>query len=743
LFFDLGDYESIRCDYWKIANQLFLESYTKQMVEWCDRHNLIYSAHYWGEETLHWQIPWAGDVMTHFAHQKIVSIDHSIRNIEDPIGVKQASSVSEQLGKVRTISETYGMSGHSLSYEDRKLIGDWEYALGINFLVPYIAHYSFRGRRKRDEPASLFIQEPYWKYEYLLNDYYGRLSYILSRGDRVVDILVLQPLASARTLYKPSMSYPQAHRPDPDCFEGAGAELFEYSQKFIDLCDVLLQGHRDFHLGNEILMAEYGKISGPYLCIGNMRYSLVIIPPSVTWSSTTINLLEKFSDQGGNVLAIKELPTMIDGKKTKSCLPSKVQVIENNIQDILDKAASVLPADVVIHGGPSILYQHRRFGDEDIYFFANSSQENSYLNTRIVLPGTGALELWDAWKNQRYILPHKAAKNKTEICLDFYPVSSYIIIQRKKHTETLKNYFPLPRKFETEINLSRKWDFLRLDPNAITLDYCQVQIQHGVLSGTLPVWKAFRRIRDAGVGAGFKVRFQFEVKEMPKSVFLGTELSDRYQPRLNGELLEEKSPEKWWDPCIDIFEISKKVNIGKNIIEITGITGIDTEIENPYLLGDFSAFAHEGSFIIKKEIKKGIAQNLVTEGYPFYCGRIILSQEITVGEFREKAYIYFDRVDAVIAQVRINRQTAGFLAWKPYCLDVTEYLIPGKNLIEVEIATSMNNLLGPHHNRNGEVKIFVLQQKWTDEINWTDNYYFIPFGIGNAKIGFVSERGIF
>lgn len=593
LFFDVGDYPPLRHDFWRVMNQRFLESCTKQLYDWCTRHKISYSAHYWGEETLHWQIPWTGDVMTHFAYQHVIAIDHILRNIEDPMGVKQAATVAEQLGRPRVISETYALCGHNLTYEERKWIGDWEYALGANFLVPYIPAYSMRGRRKRDEPPSEFIQQPYWPYEGLLNDYYGRLSYALTQGKRVVNLLLLQPLASAWTLYKPGSTQPAAYRPDPDTYEGAGVTLYEFSEGFRKLCERLLREHRDFHLGNEALLAEHGKVEGNQLCVSEMAYSVVLVPPSLNWSRTTVDLLAKFAAQGGKIVAMKPLPTRVDGKEQRDILPAVATIVDD--QNLGETLGRLLPRDIEIDGGAEILYQHRKINDDDLYFLANTSLTKSYPDTWVRIPGSGALELWDALSGERYDLPcTPSADGRLEVRLSFAPVGSYLFVRRPQRAAGLAVFTAPPAKFDSSIPLASRWKLKRLDPNTLTLDYCELKIGGSEWTPRLPVWQAHRRVRQAGIGIDFKLRFRFEVRERPSRLCLAMENPRRYAIRFNGEPVTRKAVATWWDPCLKLFEITTQVRVGHNEVELSGKGGLDTEIENCYLVGDFALAQNQG-----------------------------------------------------------------------------------------------------------------------------------------------------
>ena len=72
--------------------------------------------------------------------------------------------------------------------------------------------------------------------------------------------------------------------------------------------------------------------------------------------------------------------------------------------------------------------------------------------------------------------------------------------------------------------------------------------------------------------------------------------------------------------------------------------------------------------------------------------------------------------------------------WKPYLLDITEKVRPGKNRVEIELVTSLHNLLGPHHDKGGEVRHFVIDRAWMDAADWTDDYFFVPVGVRGAAV---------
>lgn len=740
LFFDIGeDYEKIRCDYWKAASKLFVDTFTRQLYEWCEKHRAIYSGHYWGEETLHWQIPWCGDVMQHFKYQHYVGMDHSIKTIEDPLGVKQASTVAEQLGKPRMMAESYGLSGNGLSHEQRKWIADWEYALGANFLIPYIAQCSLKGRAKRDEPASIFVQQPYWPYEKTIYDYYGRLSYMLTRGKRSVNILLMQPLETARTLYTANKYVTHCYRPDEEAiFESANVSLYEYNQKWMELGDALLAMHRDFHIGNESLLEEYGDALEEGLRVGNYSYQVVIIPPSRSWSWNTIQLLNEFSKKGGKIIAVEPLPTEIGGEKKEEVLPPTIIKISND-RDSLKKALDeIIDRDVCMPDCGDILYQHRHSEEAEIWFFANTSLENRYINTKIGIRGKGQIQIWDALTGQRYQTLTMEQGGRTWIELDFYPVTSYLIVQKEEGQESLPMFPRLPEKFLAEKELKGTWEASTNDYNALVLDFCDLKIEREDWKEHLPMFKAQQRVSQAGIGSKYLRRSEFYVEQCPRDLFLCLEEPERLNISINGKMVSLTGNNWWVDPSFRVFNITEYVEKGRNVIQAEGVVGIDTELENFVLLGKMSVETQDG-FRLKEVVSTVEGKDLTKEGYPFFTGSISMSQTVMISKMYKKTYLSFKNIKATLARVWINNKHIKDLSWKPYMVDISDYIQIGENEVRIELVTTRRNLFGPHHYKFKEQETFSVPARWVNEAYWMEEYYFSPLGIEGVKVCFCED----
>ncbi|MFH1226940.1 MAG: glycosyl hydrolase, partial [Planctomycetota bacterium] len=188
-FFDGSQSLKIRHDYWKTIAELFAWSYSRQLGQWCQRNNILFTGHYLLEDNLFEQIAYGGAVMPQYEYQQLPGIDILSEQVTETLTVKQTASVAHQFGRRRLISELYGVTGWDFTFEGQKWVGDWQYALGVNLRCQHLALYTLRGCRKRDYPPSFNYQNTWWKYNNLVDDYFARLSLILSRGKPVRDIL--------------------------------------------------------------------------------------------------------------------------------------------------------------------------------------------------------------------------------------------------------------------------------------------------------------------------------------------------------------------------------------------------------------------------------------------------------------------------------------------------------------------------------------------------------------------------
>ena len=60
-------------------------------------------------------------------------------------------------------------------------------------------------------------------------------------------------------------------------------------------------------------------------------------------------------------------------------------------------------------------------------------------------------------------------------------------------------------------------------------------------------------------------------------------------------------------------------------------------------------------------------------------------------------FVQLGRWNGTVAQVWVNGQKAGIIAWQPYRLNVSPWIKSGCNRVEVRVIGSNDNLYGPHY----------------------------------------------
>lgn len=724
LFLDIGNYTETRYHFWRLVTLLFVESFSKQIYDWCEKHNLKFTGHYLAEDTLLSQIASIGAAMPHYKYQHIPGIDHLGMQIwRSLLTVKQVASVANQLGRDRVLCETYGCLGNYPSFADRKWIGDWLYAMGVNFLNHHLVPYSMRGRRKRDYGLNIHWSQPWWKYNRIIEDYYARLSYILSRGYRPASLLVIHPITGAWSLYSPL---------NP-------SKVVELDRVFERLLRILLSMHIDFDLGDEILMEEYGRVADGKLYIGRIGYEAVLIPPSPSLSSSTVKLLEEFVESGGLLLAISPPPSMIDGKSSDVIgkLISRARIISRVDRDLIEESLKDLKKTIIVDGDPygDILVHLRTDSDNRILFITNSSRVRNY-DLRIGVEGIYRVELWDPFTGSIQSYPAEYIDRRTWVKLELHPIGSMLFVLKPSSRESNENASGYRYKLISEKSIDGVWTVRRRNLNVLVLDYCRYSVG-GAWSDLQPLCRVQETIAQSGLGSRFRLRFEFqsEVDFIDRRAYLVVEKCEEFKVKVNGVLVEDWSAGCWIDANFKMADIARLIGRGLNTIEIEGVTGLEPELENIYILGDFGVeVSGRGSSKIVEEPCEVELGDMTSKGYPFYVGELELEKKFEI-DYTEgcRIYVKFDKIDAALALLYLNDVEIAKLILPPYESDVTGHIRRGLNTMKIVLVGTLRNALGPLHHKLVDPD-WISPESFKDQANWTDEYMLRPFGVYGVKL---------
>jgi hypothetical protein len=775
LFDAVGNFKKVRYQYYQTISRCFEKNYTEQIGDYCRARKTVFTGHLTGEESSHSVMLNSGNSMVNYRHMQMPGMDILGLNFSPLNTPKSVASVANQYGIRWRLSESYGICGQNMSFEDRKWLLDYLTINGINFIVPHLALYSMKGERKRDFPPTFSPAQPYWEYNKLFEDYSGRMCYVNTLGRYAADLLVLHPLES----------------------EYLGVEN-ECYQKYDECLNLLQKQHRDYDLGDEQIISEIAKVEGQELVLGQMAYKSVVLPHMLVLRNSTLEILKQFSASGGQILVYGRFPEYVDGDPNPEALESLKRisrfVSEDDLPEVLNQ---VLPADYKLEGDENeLIWTHlRKVTNGGILQLSNTSRLREVNGELLFSFSAINLALWNPENGRSMkLVPEKDGRIK----LHFAAAQSWVVTfgSASKEADFEKVYQP-PGASAELVKLQGPWQGKRLDPNALTLDFACYSTDNGQTFSLMePVIGIHQRLTKDEYTGKLILKFEPQVAVVPDKCSLVAEQPHLYQFSVNGEEIRFEGAEYYCDHAFRVQDISGTLKEGRNEIllsvdymspqpaSLNAIERYGTEIESIYLIGDFAVSAvvsdqpfpesqkyHDKTLVEKPvylmtrfEITReatSFDDDLVLHGYPFYAGKFAFSKSFKIEQvLNTKRYVLsFPSFEAIALNVKVNGKELSPLIFSPWETEISEVIKEGENIVEVEMVNSLRNLLGPHHHSGGELKevgpaSFTGNPQWPNvggdanwydlRINgsatlWRDAYCIIPFGLLAAPLVSVSS----
>ncbi len=512
-----------------------------------------------------------------------------------------------------------------------------------------------------------------------------------------------------------------------------------------------------YNYGDESITEHFGSVRNNKLVIGKCEYSTVIMPYMQSLTENTLKLLTEFSQNGGKLYFIGEMPSLVNGVKDERLKRLKAEKADLNA---IKKEYGF--ANVTTDGkeNKNIHYTKRVTDNGDrIYYLVNLSDEEQ---TVTVNTNEDNVYLYD-------VITEKATE--TDGKLTFAPYASFMLIS----SETVKPEKADGRKTEY-ISINREFKVSESTVNALTIDFCRYRIDGGEWQPETAVIILQRKLLELKKPCKIELEFSFNAESgaLTDNVCLCAETPESFEFFINGKPFEFKDDGYYIDKSIRKSNISEYVIQGKNTVTLKGefyqsedvyrvlfTPGIheselnkltyDTELESIYITGSFGVRAEDGiSYGERKsifagrrftitEMPKTVDISKITEsGFWFFSGAMELTESITVNKKENAKYVLsLKRLNAPAARLEVNGKKAAILMFTPFNADITEYLKNGENEVKITLFSGNRNLLGPHHKPQGEIysvgpSTFTDKHGWADDTSqpaWTDDYSFVKFGI--------------
>lgn len=735
-----GDWFRVRRDYYLCLARLFAENFTQPLAAWCEEHGCLFTGHYIVEESLPGSAQCTGNPMLHYLHQHVPGIDHLGKDIDlaefwssARVLVKQPASVAHQFDKPRIMIETFAGGGWDFGPAEQKWMGDWLYALGVSLLCQHAFHYSLRGYRKRDYPPSLSYQQPWWPASSPLGAHFARLGWMLTRGRRVVDLLVLHPLESQFGVHRVD-GYPWPQDTLTDAFEKITADLLAHQI--------------DFDYGDEELLALHGAANGARLEVGRGAYAAVLVPHAHTWRSSTLDLLERFLDSGGIVWTVDPSATREDarlsdrvgrllarGRNLGAWDDAKfTERLVTAMEEELDLPFRIESDDAAAR---SIVHQVRDVEEGRILFLTSDARTPH--RARVLWRGAGRPERWDTVTGEASALPVQRRGDALEFELPFDDGVSHLVVFR----ETDRVAPPDPALFgavEEEIVAAREGDALpyRLHaPNTLFLDMCRLKLGSVSAEDPIPVLEAQQKLQTFRAGVRCTAEFRWESDIEVGDLSLLVETPEAFERVLfNGAEIDLGAHESSWiETHLRRLALPGPMQPGANTLTLEFRSGGALELEPVYVAGSFGVRLRDTDpprvVALPETLRVGCWTG---QGLPFYAGAVTYTLESRVPPTDAGEGVWFVDIESLrnAASVEIDGIEAGVVCWRPF--RVRAPVRRGKEAVRlgITVSNSLRNFYGPHHLDHEDAIDCLGPHNFFETDHWTPEYRVKPAGLLGA-----------
>lgn len=461
--------EAARVALFNTRAELLSEGFPKLIAEWAEKHGLKSSGHPPGNYEAQ-PVDMNFDIFKFYRYNHIPTMDAIFYQGHGRPGYKLVSSAATSYDRMVVAAEVYGAFAEDkfdlqMMYRTAMEI----FVRGINAFIPHGMWYDPKPQSVRIPPLISAYSEKLVPGLKDFNDYAARTSMMLQDGRSVAEIAVMYPISSLEGFYhfqaKENNGWGKFTPPETD---------------YMMLSDLLTnQVHRDFtFIHPELFCAPQYEIQNSQLLLKNKHspqaYSIVILPAGRVISYYALKKLRQFYNQGGKVIATGLLPSKsaefgkdsavckiitelfgIDPNLSKNQIAEmrtntkggKTIFIRNLNRTTLTEALKEMNVAVdvsfenSIHpdsGNGALSYLHKVKNNRNIYFFANSTDQD--INTVIELRGKLDPELWDPYTGEKS-LPKMLSYVKidgtqyTRISLSLPRVKSVFVVEKIKDTK--------------------------------------------------------------------------------------------------------------------------------------------------------------------------------------------------------------------------------------------------------------------------------------------------------------------
>jgi hypothetical protein len=739
-----GKTSLVRYRYHDHIAERFSEAFADTIGAWCDQHNIMLTGHMMEEPTLQSQTAALGEAMRSYRGFKLPGID-MLCDWREYTTAKQAQSAAHQYGRPGVLSELYGVTNWDFPFTGHKGQGDWQAALGVTVRVLHLAWVSMAGEAKRDYPASINEQSPWWPEYHLVEDHFSRLNTALTRGKPGVRVGVIHPIESYWLCFGP--------------LSQTAIEREEREQSFADLTRWLLFGLIDFDFIAESLLPSQSLVQQTsQFKVGEMAYDVVLLPPMHTIRETTLERLETFHSNGGRVVFTGEVPALIDAQPSDRAqrLAAACQQISFGHGAVLNALAPYREIEILLEDGrpaDELLHQIRIDGDNRFVFVCNTDRIRERRAAQIRLAGTWQVTLLDTLTGAIQPLPAEYTGAQTQITWDF-PAEGSLLLQLEPGQNQPSQPVP-PVEWQAVGYLTDKVHVTLEEPNVVLLDHAEFRLDNESWQPGEEILRLDNILRQklgwplrmAAFAQPWSVtlpepthtltlRFPLHVSSAVAEPALALEEAAQCTLRLDGKPIPTAITGWWVDEAIQTVRLPA-LSVGEHTLEVVMPYGPRTNPEWCYLLGDFGVEVNGRHVRIVEPVRELAFGDWTCQGLPFYAGNVVYHCAVA-GQGVDTA-LHIPKFAAPLLAVTLDGQLVGPLAFPPFQIELGS-LAKGSHSLDITAYGSRVNAFGPLHNANEQLRWYGPDAWRSSGDEWAYEYQIKRAGILSAPV--VQERKV-
>ena len=727
------DTDRVRYDYWNVMTDAFIDSYDRQIQDWCHRNSLSYVAEkpvLRSRQLQYLDIPGCDT-----GHKKIyATLDTAAASYR--ANPKIASSGAHFYGKPHALCECFHSIGWGMTIQDMKWQIDWLLLHGVDILTPHAFYYTTDALAKHDAPPSCFFQQPYWADMGRLCGYVRRLCETVDDGTRAVDVVLVDPVTSTWTAM------------------GEKEELKKrLPEDFSRLQKTLLAHHIDYYVADPSLLSEF-RVENGRLCRGRDAFRVLILPPMTNLEDETARCVAEFIRAGLPVAAVGCLPVEhIGGAEQASPLAGLFGTDEADIyrryvagqepgsragagSAVFLPTADALPAYLETLGARDfslrcdgeeagdILGMHIRRTDGDAWFFANGSGRTVHTTVKLTAPGRAPL--CREWPESGKTVPlaRREEGGGPVLELTFAPFESVLLRTDAAAAPCHEGARPTP--VEIPLGLDTLWQQRIEGCNALRLGRWELtvtaadghalpaapaasvipepivnQVEDGAIPLPLKTANYFgcpKELQLPALDCRYTAHFDVAADAPTEGMRLVMEpgsIGGRWEITVNGHPLYpgDFTRQAVWLPDNLAADIAGLVHTGENVVELTVAAkeSFDGLVNPLYVCGGFGVrrAGRPGRWELISLPAQGMLEDPVGAGLPFFAGCRVLTGTFSLKKTEAVCLTLPGYRDCDTITAEVNGEPVDTCSWGPYRFPVeAAQLRPGQNTVTLRVRTT-------------------------------------------------------